>query len=159
MPQEDLYSRFTFHVPGDTTKTAYACGNKLSFCLEQYLQTCENRSQRFHHVRADGLSAASRFSPLALSALTSKFYPVLLQAGDFPALWALCMFMLRRHKCSFLLLPCFVPKEAAVGGQDPAAEWLNMAVAGCKPASCCTHLSHMDMDVWVHLWTYGLVQI
>lgn len=116
MSQEDLYSQFTFHMLGNNIKTAYACGNKQTFCLEQYLQRCENCSQRSHHAHEDGLSAASSFHPLAPSALTSKFYPVLQQEGGFPALLALCMFMLRGHKCSFILMPWFGLEKAAMGG-------------------------------------------
>lgn len=35
--------------------------------------------------------------------------------------------------------------------------WVFTAVAGCKPALCWTHPSCVHIDVWVLLWTYGLV--
>lgn len=69
-----------------------------------------------HDVDEDVLSAASSFSPPTLFASPSNFYPVLQQKGGFPALSAFCMFMLWRHKCSFILLPWFGLNKAAVGG-------------------------------------------
>jgi len=55
---------------GNNIKTAYACGNKLTFCLEQYLQRCENCSQHSHHVHEDVLSSASHISPLGTFCFT-----------------------------------------------------------------------------------------
>lgn len=119
MPQEDLYSQFTYHMLSNNIKTAYACGNKLSFCLEQYLQQCENCSQPSHYLHDDGFSAASSCSrTVSLSALLSRFYLVLQQEGDFTAIWALCRFMLWRRKSSLVLLPWFGLKKLKKGAVD-----------------------------------------
>lgn len=90
----------------------------------------------------DDLSAASRSSLPAISTLPSKFYPAKLQERIFPALWALCIFVLccRENCCGKVSSPCQV--TATVGGY--------------KPALGCMCLSPTDTEAWMHQWTYGL---